>query len=100
MFENGFIKEVEGLLSQGYSINDPPMSAIGYQEVVQYIKGSMDFQECFDQIKKRSHEFVRRQANWFKKSDERITWFDVTVDQKEAISDFIRSDKEWVNDQG
>jgi tRNA dimethylallyltransferase len=100
MFKNGFIKEVEGLLSQGYSINDPPMSAIGYQEVVQYIKGSMDFQECFDQIKKRSHEFVRRQANWFKKSDERITWFDVTVDQKEAISDFIRSDKEWVNDQG
>ncbi len=100
MFENGFIKEVEGLLSKGYSIQDPPMSAIGYQEVIQHIQDSMDFQECFDRIKKRSHEFVRRQANWFKKSDERITWFDVTVDQKEAIIAFIRSEEDWINDQG
>ena len=100
MFENGFIKEVEGLLSKGYSIQDPPMSAIGYQEVIQYIQGSMDFQECFDRIKKRSHEFVRRQANWFKNSDERITWFDAAVDQKEAIIAFIRSEEGWINDQG
>ena len=99
MFENGFIKEVEELLSQGYSIKDPPMSAIGYQEVIKYIQGSMDFQECFNLIKKRSHEFVRRQANWFKKSDERITWFDVAVDQKDAMIAFIRSDDGWINDQ-
>ena len=39
MFESGFIKEVEELLSKGYSIQDPPMSAIGYQEVIQYIQG-------------------------------------------------------------
>ena len=47
MFENGFIKEVEELLTKGFSIQDPPMSAIGYQEVIQYIQGSMDFQECY-----------------------------------------------------
>ena len=100
MFENGFIKEVEKLLSMGYSIQDPPMSAIGYQEVIQYIQGSMDLQECYDRIKKRSHEFVRRQANWFKKSDERITWFDVAVDQKAEMIAFIESEEGWINDQG
>lgn len=100
MFENGFIKEVEGLLSKGYSIQDPPLSAIGYQEVIQFIQGSMNFEECFNRIKQRSHEFVRRQANWFKESDERITWFDVTVDQKDAMTKFILSKKGWINDQG
>ncbi len=97
MFKNGLIKEVEELLSAGYSIKDPPMSAIGYQEVIQYIQGSIDFQICQDQIKKRSHEYVRRQANWFKKSDERITWFDVTVNQKENMIAYIKSEKGWLN---
>jgi tRNA dimethylallyltransferase len=99
MFENGFINEVEGLLSKGYSIQDPPMSAIGYQEVIQYIQGSMDIKESYNRIKQRSHEFVRRQANWFKKSDERITWFDVTVDQKAEMISFIESEDGWINDQ-
>ncbi len=97
MFANGFINEVEELLSKGYSIQDPPLSAIGYQEVISFIQGSMNFEECFDRIKKRSHEFVRRQANWFKKSDTRITWFDVAVDQKETIIDYIRSEAGWIN---
>ena len=97
MFENGFIEEVESLLSKGYSIQDPPMSAIGYQEVAQLIQGSMDLQECIGQIKKRSHEFVRRQANWFKSTDERITWFDITVDRKKEIIDFIKTKTGWIN---
>ena len=100
MFERGFIKEVEELLSKGYSIQDPPMSAIGYQEVIQYIQGSMDLKECYDRIKKRSHEFVRRQANWFKKSDTRITWFDVAVEQKTEMIAFIKSEVGWISDQG
>ena len=98
MFENSFINEVEGLISKGHSIQDPPLSAIGYQEVIQLIQGSISFEECFDRIKKRSHEFVRRQANWFKGSDERINWFDVSVDQKDAMIKFILSEAGWIND--
>jgi tRNA dimethylallyltransferase len=98
MFASGFVKEVQKLLSKGYSIQDPPMSAIGYQEVIQYIEGTMDLQECIERIKKRSHEFVRRQANWFKSTDNRITWFDITVDRKNEIISFIESEEGWISD--
>jgi tRNA dimethylallyltransferase len=98
MFDRGFIAEVETLLSQGYSIQDPPMSAIGYHEVILYIKGTMDLQECISQMKKRSREFVRRQANWFKGSDERIKWFDVSIDRKKEIVTFIESQHGWIDE--
>jgi tRNA dimethylallyltransferase len=97
MLKKGFISEVNGLLEQGYSIKDPPMSAIGYQEVINYIEGTMDLKECIDRIKKRSHEYVRRQANWFKSSDTRITWFDVSIDRKNEIISFITSPDGWLN---
>jgi len=74
------------------------MSAIGYQEVIRHIEGSMDLEECIDRIKKRSHEFVRRQANWFKSTDERINWFDVSTDRKNEIITFIKSPDSWLSE--
>ena len=97
MFKRGFISEVKALLDQGYSIQDPPMSAIGYHEVIQYIEGSMGLQECIERIKKRSREFVRRQANWFKSTDERISWFDVSTNRKNEIIAFIKSPDGWIS---
>jgi len=96
MFAAGFVDEVKALLARGYSINDPPMSAIGYQEVIQLIEGSLDLGECISQIKKKSREFVRRQANWFKSTDDRIKWFDVTIDRNEEIIAYIKSKEGWI----
>ena len=96
MFKRGFIPEVGALLDQGYSIKDPPISAIGYLEVIQYIEGSMELQECIDRIKKRSHDFVRKQANWFKSTDVRINWFDVSTNRKNEIIAFIKSPDGWM----
>jgi tRNA dimethylallyltransferase len=95
MFELGFIDEVKFLLKKGYSIDNSPLTAIGYNEVIGFIEGKMDFQECVLKIKKRTREFVRRQANWFKPLDPRIKWFDVTVDCKNEIIAFINSDDGW-----
>jgi tRNA dimethylallyltransferase len=99
MFKKGFISEVQALLELGYSIDDPPMSAIGYCEVINYIEGKMDLKESIDRIKQRSHEYVRRQANWFKSTDQRIKWFDVSSDQKNEIISFIMSPRGWLNEQ-
>jgi tRNA dimethylallyltransferase len=98
MFTRGFVNEVKALLDQGYSTNDPPMSAIGYLEVTHFIEGSLELQDCIDRIKKRSHEFVRRQANWFKSTDERINWFDITNDRKKEIITFIKSEEGWISE--
>jgi tRNA dimethylallyltransferase len=98
MFKRGFISEVKTLLALGYSSNDPPMSAIGYQEVIQYIEESIDFEECINRIKKRSHDYVRRQANWFKSTDARIKWFDVSTDRKNEIIEFVVSPYGWISE--
>lgn len=97
MITNGFIKEVEKLLAVGYSLSDPPLSAIGYPEIVCFLKGDCSLEESMMEIKKRTRQFVRRQANWFKPTDERITWFNVSNTPKDEIIRFFQDAKGWKN---
>jgi tRNA dimethylallyltransferase len=77
MIASGFIDEVQRLLILGYSPELPTLSAIGYGEMVAYLRGRMTLEEAIVQIKRRSRIFVRRQANWFKANDPNIHWFHV-----------------------
>lgn len=95
MISSGFIQEVKTLLAAGFSLNDPPLSAIGYPELVRYLNDECSLEESILEIKKRTRQFVRRQANWFKPNDERITWFDVSCDQKEKIIHFFQYPRGW-----
>lgn len=76
MLEAGFVDEVRTLLAKGYSEDLPSMSAIGYKEICAYLKGEYSLEEAAQLIKFRTHNYVRRQANWFKESDPSITWLD------------------------
>lgn len=75
MFKNDFVGEVSDLLRKGYTSNLPGMSAIGYNEVAQYVKGTLTLDEAIMLIKRKTRQFVRRQANWFKPDDPSIHWF-------------------------
>ncbi len=86
MLEEGFVDEVRQLLNDGCSPDLPTMSAIGYREIVQYIRGDITLEEALTLMKRDTRTFVRRQANWFKPDDPRITWFEASenlVDQME-----------------
>ncbi|GAB4541060.1 MAG: tRNA (adenosine(37)-N6)-dimethylallyltransferase MiaA [Anaerolineales bacterium] len=75
MFANGFLDEVKRLLAQGYSPALPSLSAIGYRECVQVLRGEISEEQAKAAMRKVTRVFVRRQSNWFKESDERIRWF-------------------------
>jgi tRNA dimethylallyltransferase len=75
MLEEGLIDEVKSLMAEGFSGDLPTMTAIGYGEIIQYLQGKIDFEEAVSLIKRNTRTFVRRQANWFKPDDPRITWF-------------------------
>jgi tRNA dimethylallyltransferase len=75
MFAAGFLKEVQGLLDNGYSPNLPTMSAIGYREATAVLEGKMSEDEAKAQMRRLTRVFVRRQANWFKEDDPSIGWF-------------------------
>ena len=87
MFADGLVGEVQGLLAQGYMSSLPALSAIGYQQVIDYLEGKTTLDEALMLIKRLTRQFVRRQANWFKLDDPSIQWFTVgkqTVDAMEA----------------
>jgi tRNA dimethylallyltransferase len=76
MFAAGLVDEVKGLLAKGYPESLPTMSAIGYREAVKVIRGQMTLEQAKIEMRRVTRIFVRRQANWFKKSDQSIHWFD------------------------
>jgi tRNA dimethylallyltransferase len=93
MFKQGFVEETKTLLSEGLSTEHPNISAIGYREVAQYLKGSMTLAEAKQQMKKKTREFVRRQRNWFKPDDPAIHWFDMSETTLNEVINTMRVDK-------
>ncbi len=93
MLKEGLIDEVRWLLSQGYSSNLPTLSAIGYQEIIYYLRGRTTLEESIRLLQRRTRVFVRRQANWFKRDDPGILWFDVS---SESIGDIENAIHQWL----
>jgi len=91
MLAAGWVAEVERLLEKGYQPELPTMSAIGYAEIIAYLQGEMTLDEAVAQIRRRTRVFVRRQANWFKRDDPRILWFEMGPDTITAMEAAIRS---------
>lgn len=87
MLEQGLVEETAALLSKGYSPSLPSMSAIGYKEVCDYLSNKTSLEKAAQLIKFRTHNYVRRQANWFKASDPAINWIDPNeIDSPETLT--------------
>jgi tRNA dimethylallyltransferase len=91
MLDSGLIAEVEDLLEQGYDPDLPAMTAIGYRQITEYLRGSTSLEEAVRQICRATRQFVRRQSNWFKEDDPRIHWFDVRGDAIDKVESLIRT---------
>ena len=90
MIAQGLVEEVQGLLSDGYSPDLPTMSAIGYGEIIAYIQGKYSLAEAIRLIKRNTRVFVRRQANWYKPDDPRITWLEASEFDVDEMENIIR----------
>ena len=90
MLAAGLVEEVRSLLDAGYSPELRTMSAIGYDEIIQYLQGEISFEDAVLLIKRNTRTFVRRQANWFKPDDPRITWFEASDEIVDRMETTIR----------
>jgi tRNA dimethylallyltransferase len=84
MIQRGLVEEVEQLLKRGYSSSLPSMSGIGYKQIGQFLRGEMTLPEAIDKIKYETHRLARHQYAWFRLSDSRIRWFDVSGTEGKA----------------
>ena len=70
----GWPEEVRELLRTDYGPELPSFSSVGYREVAAYVRGSMTLEETAERVKSATFRLIRRQATWFKATDERIAW--------------------------
>lgn len=76
MFAAGLLDEVSRLLAGGYGEDLPAMSAIGYRQCVEVLRGQKTVEDAKADMRRLTRVFVRRQTNWFRESDPDIRWFD------------------------
>jgi len=89
MVDKGLVAEVEALLSQGYDLNLPAMSGLGYRQVGSYLAGQLDLEEAIHLIKKETHRFIRQQYNWFRLDDPAIHWLDMSGEFFAALYNLV-----------
>lgn len=71
--KNGAFEEVEYLLKNGYDSSNPGLKTIGYQQILQYLKGKISKEICIQQWVTKEIQFAKRQLT-FMKRDENISW--------------------------
>jgi tRNA dimethylallyltransferase len=94
MFIKGLVNEVKTLLASGVKPEMTAMQAIGYKELVRYLKGEMTLEQAKEKIKQESRRYAKRQLTWFRR-DESITWFEVDslefIDVKNISNKIIKT---------
>ncbi len=75
MFDRGLLEEVEGLLRVNPA--ETPLQAIGYKEVLGYLRGERGLDETKRLVKRATKRYAKRQFTWFRK-EAGVRWVDVT----------------------
>ena len=73
MIKAGLADEVKGLLEKNIPENALSMQAIGYKEMISYLKGEAGIDETAELIKLNSRHFAKRQITWFKR-EKKAVW--------------------------
>lgn len=84
MFERGLVQEVEKLVEMGYDKNTIAMQALGYKEVLSYLRKDISLEEAIYLIKRDSRHYAKRQMTWFRRL-ENVTWIDVCEHDTSAL---------------
>ena len=65
MMENGLVDEVKYLLDK-YNLSLTARQGIGYKEVIDYLENKTKYACCVELIQKRTRNYAKRQATFFK----------------------------------
>jgi tRNA dimethylallyltransferase len=80
MFQQGLVAETERLLTLGLEKNPIAMQAIGYRQMVEYLRGERSLLETKELIKLRTRQFAKRQMTWFRRQA-RLEWLALSPEE-------------------
>lgn len=99
MIDAGLFEEVRGLLASGVSLKAQALSAIGYREVIHYLRGLLSKAECVALIQKNSRNYAKRQLTWYRK-ERSHRWLDRgRMDQSEMADLIVSAYRGKANDR-
>ena len=82
MISEGLLAETEGLLGEGiFEKNTTASQAIGYKEMLGYIKGETSLEDAVNTLKTATRRYAKRQMTWFS-SKNYVRWIDADRDGK------------------
>ncbi len=70
MFRKGLVAEVQSLLKNYRVLSRTASQAVGYREVLEYLRDERDLAATIELVKARSRQFARRQETWFRGLEE------------------------------
>lgn len=77
MIKVGLVSECRALFEKGiFDINSTASGAIGYKELLPYLKGEASLDECINQLKLSTRHYAKRQITWFKKKNYHTIYID------------------------
>ncbi len=82
MMEEGLVEEVQSLMEQGIPETATSMQALGYREILSYLKGEISREDAVELLKKNTRHFAKRQLTWFRR--EKVVTF---IDKKDYNRD-------------
>lgn len=74
MFAAGLVEEVRGLLAGGVPPAAHALASIGYREAVRHLAGELTIAQAIELTQRATRRLARRQGQWFRRDDARITW--------------------------
>jgi len=90
MWSQGFVAEVDTLLTQGILEGSTAQRALGYSALIAMRAGRMSEDEAKEETKRSTRQYARRQETWFSR-DARIQWIAPHQPRLETIMQKINS---------
>lgn len=77
MFAQGLVEEVRRLLAHPAGLSHAARQALGYKEVIEYLKGKRSLRETVALVQVKTRQFAKRQMTWFRSFKE-FTWIEIS----------------------
>ena len=76
----GLVDEVKSLLAEDKPLSRQARCAIGYAEIIDYLKGQMSLEDTTERIKKNTRRLAKNQRTWFK-TFKNVNWLDIDAEE-------------------
>jgi tRNA dimethylallyltransferase len=87
MMQDGLVDEVQQLIEK-YGADCVAFDAIGYREIIDYLKNKISLQKAIEDMKLNTWHYAKRQMTWFKR-DKEIHWIQNAEEAGKLVEEFL-----------